>query len=167
MNGTLNLEKISFRSAENGDSSFLKDLYRSSRQHELDLLSEWTEDMKDAFINQQFQAQDQYYRENYLNARLQVTLYNKEPIGRFYTQKREDEIRIMDIIIKSGYRRLGLGTYLIRSVIEEAGQEGLAVRIHVEYNNPALRLYHRLGFRKIGENGIYFLLEWNELIDRT
>ncbi len=162
MTGAVNLEKISFRSTENGDSGFLKDLYRSSRQHEMDLLTEWTEDMKDAFITQQFHAQDQYYRENYLNARFHVTLYDQEPIGRFYTQKRDDEIRIMDIIIKSGYRRTGLGTHLIRSVMEEAIQEGLAVRIHVEYNNPALRLYHRLGFRKIGENGIYFLLEWKE-----
>lgn len=162
MTEAVNLEKISFRSAEPGDSGFLKELYRSSRQHELDLLSEWTEEMKDAFISQQFHAQDQYYRENYLNARFHVTLYNQKPIGRFYTQKRDDEIRIMDIIIKSEYRRAGLGTHLIRSVMDEAVKDGLAVRIHVEYNNPALQLYHRLGFRKIGENGIYFLLEWKE-----
>jgi RimJ/RimL family protein N-acetyltransferase len=162
MQGPLILEKIALRPVEEGDTDFLKDLYYSSRQHEMDLLSEWTEEMKDAFITQQFHAQDRYYRENYEKARLQVILYDHQPIGRFYTQKREDEIRIMDVIIKSGYRGAGLGTHLIRSVMEEARQGGLAVRIHVEYNNPALRLYHRLGFEKIGENGIYFLLEWKE-----
>lgn len=160
MQGPIILEKISLRPVEDEDTGFLKDLYYSSRQHEMDLLSDWTETMKDAFITQQYHAQDRYYRENYENAMLQLILYDQQPAGRFYTQKREDEIRIMDIIIKSGYRGLGMGTHLIRSVMAEAVQEGRAVRIHVEYNNPALRLYHRLGFKKIGENGIYFLLEW-------
>lgn len=153
---------MSFRPVESGDTGFLKELYRSSRQHEMDLLSEWTEEMKDAFITQQFYAQDRYYRENYENARFKVILYDQQPVGRFYTQKRKDEIRIMDIIIKAGYRGLGLGTHLIRKVMEEAVHKGLAVRIHVEYNNPALRLYRRLGFEKIGEHGIYFLLEWKD-----
>ena len=35
-----------------------------------------------------------------------------------------------------------------------------AVRIHVERNNPALHLYERLGFRQIGDTGVYLLLEW-------
>jgi hypothetical protein len=34
------------------------------------------------------------------------------------------------------------------------------VRIHVERYNPALRLYERLGFRRIADGGIYFLMEW-------
>ena len=38
---------------------------------------------------------------------------------------------------------------------------GKTVTIHVEYNNPALQLYQRLGFQKIGEfNSVYYLLEW-------
>lgn len=37
---------------------------------------------------------------------------------------------------------------------------GKSVTIHVEYNNPAMRLYERLGFRKIGEfNSVYYLME--------
>ena len=35
------------------------------------------------------------------------------------------------------------------------------MRIHVEHNNPAMRLYKRLGFRKIDDNGIYHLMEWS------
>ena len=35
------------------------------------------------------------------------------------------------------------------------------VTIHVESSNPALQLYQRLGFQKIGEfNSFYYLMEW-------
>jgi ribosomal protein S18 acetylase RimI-like enzyme len=31
--------------------------------------------------------------------------------------------------------------------------------IHVEANNPARRLYERLGFRSVADHGVYLLLE--------
>jgi predicted GNAT family acetyltransferase len=36
----------------------------------------------------------------------------------------------------------------------------LTVSIYVEHFNPAKRLYHRLGFIEIGENGVYHLMRW-------
>ena len=57
-------------------------------------------------------------------------------------------------------RNRGIGTAILSAIQSLAKTEGLAVRIHVEHNNPALRLYHRLGFQKIGEVGVYFLMEW-------
>jgi ribosomal protein S18 acetylase RimI-like enzyme len=36
----------------------------------------------------------------------------------------------------------------------------LPVRLHVERNNPALRLYQRLGFREVEDQGVYLALEW-------
>ena len=44
-------------------------------------------------------------------------------------------------------------------LIARAFAAGKTLSIHVEYNNPAMRLYHRLGFRQIGTNGIYHLME--------
>jgi hypothetical protein len=37
---------------------------------------------------------------------------------------------------------------------------GKAVRLHVERWNPALRLYHRLGFGAIQDRGVYLEMEW-------
>ena len=42
----------------------------------------------------------------------------------------------------------------------EAGEAAKAVRIHVERNNPALHLYHRLGFKQTEDQGVYYLMEW-------
>ena len=44
--------------------------------------------------------------------------------------------------------------------VEALSSTDLPVRIHVEQYNPALGLYHRLGFREISDKGVYWLLEW-------
>jgi ribosomal protein S18 acetylase RimI-like enzyme len=45
-------------------------------------------------------------------------------------------------------------------LFDEADRDGLMVSIHVERNNPAKRLYQRLGFiaREVG-NEVYLLME--------
>lgn len=48
----------------------------------------------------------------------------------------------------------------MRQILAEGAEAGKLVRIHVEENNPALRLYRRLGFKKIEEQGVYYLIEW-------
>ncbi len=37
---------------------------------------------------------------------------------------------------------------------------GTRVSIHVEHDNPARRLYDRLGFQHVDTNGVYHLMEW-------
>ena len=49
----------------------------------------------------------------------------------------------------------------MHDLLEEGQKAGKPIRIHVEYDNPAMRLYKRLGFRRIDDNGIYHLMEWN------
>lgn len=48
----------------------------------------------------------------------------------------------------------------MQDVLDRAASAGKKVRIHVEHNNPALRLYERLGFEQVEEQGIYYLMEW-------
>ena len=44
--------------------------------------------------------------------------------------------------------------------MENTAATGRAVSIHVEKQNPAMRLYKRLGFETIEDKGVYDLLEW-------
>ncbi len=59
------------------------------------------------------------------------------------------------------HRRAGIGGALLREILGEAAMTGKAVRIHVERNNLALGLYHRLGFQEIDDQGVYLLMEWS------
>ena len=107
----------------------------------------------------QFRAQDTYYRGQFKRASFLVVELEGEPIGRLYTDRREDEIRILDIALLPEYRGRGLGSALMQEILAEAAEASKAVRIHVERFNPALRLYERLGFRHCQDQGVYLLME--------
>jgi ribosomal protein S18 acetylase RimI-like enzyme len=43
----------------------------------------------------------------------------------------------------------------MQDLLDEAAGSAKAVTIHVEKNNPAMRLYHRLGFERGEDLGVY------------
>ncbi len=49
----------------------------------------------------------------------------------------------------------------MRAVLEEAAAVGKPVYIYVEQFNPAMRLYQRLGFVAITDEGVYRLMKWS------
>ena len=151
--------RTSLRRVTDDDWEFLYRVYSDTRQDELSPVP-WSAEEKDAFLRFQFDAQRKYYAEVFSAADYYVVETGGEPIGRLYLDRREDEIRLIDIALLSSFRGRGLGSELMADVLHEGQKKGLLVRIHVEHNNPAMRLYKRLGFTKIEEQGVYWLMEW-------
>ena len=149
---------VALRGVEAGDDAVLRRVYAAARADELGLVS-WSEAQKEAFLRQQFDAQDAYYRANYTNASFDVIEVDGQPAGRLYVARWDDEIRIMDIALLPEHRGKGIGTHLLRDLLDEGSRTGKRVSIHVERNNPALRLYARLGFVPVEDRGVYFLME--------
>lgn len=150
---------ITLRNVLPSDADFLFGLYASTRASEMALV-DWPDEQKTAFLRMQFQAQRQFYSENYPGASFQVVLLDGKPAGRLYTHRREEEIRIMDIALLPEYRNQGIGTGLLARILAQGEEDGLPVTIHVERFNPAMRLYERLGFCFQEERGVYLLMEW-------
>ncbi len=147
------------------DRDFLLRVYASTRAEEL-ALTDWDEAQKRAFLAQQFEAQHHHYQTHYRGARFDLILLDSEPIGRLYVARWKEEIRIMDIALLPEYRNGGIGSGLLRELLEEAAATSRRLTIHVERYNPALRLYRRLGFDPVGETGVYLLLALNPPPDR-
>ena len=150
---------LSLRAEAADDRALLRRVYASTRAAEL-ALTDWTDEVKAGFVEQQFTAQHAYYREHYPEAAFDVVLLDGLPIGRFYVQRWPDEIRLIDVALLPEVRNRGLGGELLAGLLAEARASGRRVTIHVEVFNPALRLYERLGFRKIDDRGPYQLMEW-------
>ena len=119
----------------------------------------WDDTQKDSFLRMQFEAQDHWYREQMPDASFDVVLVDGAPAGRLYVDRRDDEIRIVDIALLPEHRSRGIGTSLLGELLREADAAGKSVTIHVERLNPALRLYERLGFSVAEDKGIYLFLE--------
>ena len=162
-------EGVRLRTIVAADLPFLSALYASTRMDEVNQV-DWPQEQKTAFLEQQFQAQHQHYQQHFADAEfLLIEQYTQkgeqsqwQPIGRLYLDERSDEIRLIDIALMTGYRNQGLGTNLLQQLFAIAASRDLAVRIHVEKNNPAYRLYQRLGFGMLEDKGVYDLLEWRD-----
>jgi ribosomal protein S18 acetylase RimI-like enzyme len=150
--------RIALRPVSSSDREFLLKVYASTREEELRLVG-WSPDQKAAFVQMQFEAQDAYYREHYHPATFDVIEVDGEPVGRLYVARWEDEIRIIDIALLPEHRGRGIGTSVIRGLLDEAAATGKRLSVHVELNNPARGLYERLGFVPVGEHGLYVLME--------
>jgi ribosomal protein S18 acetylase RimI-like enzyme len=149
---------LTLRPAAERDMAFLARLYASTREQELAALP-WTDAVKQAFLTQQFQAQHLHYTKYYSDADRLVVERDGVAIGRLYLDRQREEHRVIDIALLPEWRGQGYGLALMTDVLAEAAACGKPVRIHVEKNNPAKRLYARLGFAPIGETGVYDLLE--------
>lgn len=151
--------KATLRPVRAEDETFLRDVYASSRSEELSLTN-WDEAQREAFINIQFAAQQQHYRGCYPEAEHQIILFDNLPVGRIYIDRRPTEIRILDITVLPEYRNLGIGTPLLEDLLSEAAETARSVSIYVEMYNQSRRLFARLGFIPIEDNGIQALMEW-------
>jgi len=145
---------IALRQVEERDYPFLRALYRTTRDPEL-ALTGWDEAAKQAFSDSQFGLQDRFYREHYPHTAFLAIERDGEAIGRIYIEAPPAELRLMDISLMPQARNGGLGTALLSWLIAWADREGRDVTLHVEANNPALRLYARHGFANDGVEGPY------------
>lgn len=151
---------LAFRPVAEPDLPFLAKVYASTRREELALTS-WSDAEKAAFLDMQFRAQHAHYQQHYKTAEYLVILRSGDPIGRLYLDRWAREHRVVDIALLPQHRRSGLGTAVMRDLLDEAAAAGKALSIHVEKFNPAQRLYARLGLVRVGETGAYDLMRWD------
>ena len=150
---------LTLRETAPADEPFLRNLYRSTREPEL-ALTNWSDEQKRAFCDQQFDFQDRWYRSQNPDARFLVIERDGAPIGRLYLRETESEVGVMDIALVPEARNAGLGTALMEWVKTGASARNAAVTLHVEVFNPARALYARLGFREVSTQGMHILMRW-------
>ncbi len=148
---------VTRRPANEDDLSFLLTVYGSTRAEEMAQLP-WSDAQKSAFLGNQLEAQHAYYAQIFPFADREILLVDGEPAGRFYVDRGEEEIHVIDIALLPPYRNRGIGTQLLGEVLAEGARTGVKVTIYVEKHNPAKRLYQRLGFEVIDQDDVYYLL---------
>jgi ribosomal protein S18 acetylase RimI-like enzyme len=67
-------------------------------------------------------------------------------VGWMQTTPAEDAIFIGQLYLEGRFQRRGIGSRVMRALIDEAMRESKAVTLGVVKINPARRLYERLGF---------------------
>jgi N-acetylglutamate synthase-like GNAT family acetyltransferase len=150
---------ITLRPIQSTDKDFLFRLYASTREIELAQVN-WDATQKEAYLRAHFKSQITYYAQNCCPADFHIILLNDEPIGRLYVKHRQDEIRVADIALLLGYRHRGITLLLLQNILADAQDLCLPVRVLVEHHSSAARVYARLNFRRMGNDGLLDEMEW-------
>ncbi len=89
----------------------------------------------------------------------QVIEVNGQSVGVIKVSEESKSLRIVQLQLLPTHQGLGIGTALVRAVLEQAHVRGAKVTLSVLRVNHAQRLYERLGFRVVGEDEFSFHME--------
>jgi ribosomal protein S18 acetylase RimI-like enzyme len=131
-----------FRPATADDRNFLLELNRLAFRASVEPTWGWDEDVQTAYFDARFDP-----------ARRQIVQVGGVDVGEVAIEERASEIYLGRIALLPAWQGRGVGTSIVRSLLERAAASGRAVILEVLHTNPrAAALYEKLGFTRIGEN---------------
>ena len=146
---------LSLREATPEDEPFLLEVYASTRLEELEGFG-WSDEQKQAFIKMQFLARERVYP----RVDNRVILLEGRPVGRMLVDRADELILLRDIALLTEFRNKGLGSRLVKDLMNEAASAGKPIGLHVVAASPAVRFYERLGFTRTGGDNAYLEMKW-------
>jgi ribosomal protein S18 acetylase RimI-like enzyme len=160
-------KNLELQPASAPDGGFLFALYESTRATEMIRLP-WSDEQKRAFLKGQFEAQRLDYITRFPGAEYSIIVADDEPIGRIWIDRRNEEIRLLDIAIVPRRQNAGIGATLLGRLQQQAKEAGLPLR-HSVYatNHDALRFYRRLDFVVVEDFETHMLMEWSPGVTRA
>jgi GNAT superfamily N-acetyltransferase len=109
-----------------------------------------------AWINERLQLkredQESTFRNLWKPTQVCVIQADGVDVGWLQTVVSKDEEFLGQIFVDAPFQRRGIGTEVLRGIIDEASSRKLPVRLAVVKFNPSRRLYERLGFRVTHED---------------
>jgi ribosomal protein S18 acetylase RimI-like enzyme len=133
------------RAATREDEEFLFALHRSAMREYVEATWGWDE-----------RWQREHFASTYTPARHAIIVrsaHAPRDIGRVSLTRHWRRIFLRDIELVANERNRGIGSALIRALLAVATRDGRTVELHVLKCNPAQRLYARLGFEVIADDG--------------
>jgi ribosomal protein S18 acetylase RimI-like enzyme len=103
-------------------------------------------------LNLNMEAQLAGFRQRWDVTQVKIITLDGTDIGWLQSFVKEDALFLAQLFVDRALRGQGIGTTMVKALIEEAARAGRALTLGVVKTNPALRLYERLGFRTAHED---------------
>ena len=145
---------FALRPALPADADFEHRLYASTR----DDLRPLGPEVFDGLVGMHYRAQSMSIRLEHPQAEHRIVMVQDAPVGRLIVDASGKYVEVIDVALLTEYRNCGLGASVLNSVLAQADRLGRAIRLHVEKQSRAVRLFERLGFVIFGDEGMYFAM---------
>ena len=135
-------------SAEELHREFCYQVKKSAYRDYIEQIWEWDEERE-----REFHAQD------WLSKRPKLITYRNQPIGTIYINEDKDSIEIAQFVISSEYQNRGIGSHILKGILEEADRTGRVVKLKYLRINPVASLYSRLEFKVVSSDDLFISVE--------
>lgn len=127
----------------------------------------WSTAQQEAFLRMQYRMRTQGYGTQYPGAVTSIAVLQGVPVAELIVEHGAHHIRVVDVTVLPVYHvdrvphpTAGLGRALIAGVIEQSKLTSKPVLAQVLRPNRALKLWLRMGFVVVGDDGVYLTVEW-------
>jgi ribosomal protein S18 acetylase RimI-like enzyme len=145
----LAIDGLTLRHSSQAEEPFLFALFSEVKSEELAPLLLNPEQMA-PLLDMQFRASRASASSQYPDALdTVICLANGTRVGRLLFDPQPHRWRIMDLGILAGHRNRAIGSKVIAACQLACGRRHIGLQLSVFFQNPARRLYERLGFRQI------------------
>ena len=153
-------EPITSRPATPADAPLLFALFAEEKSAELAPLGLSAEQLQ-PLLEMQYRGREYSYSHSAVCPIHHILcLADGTPVGRILMDRQPDCYHVLDIAILAAHRNRGIGKLELQKLQQTASSHSLPVRLRVRNNNPAARLYQRLGFTAVAGDELSMLLEW-------
>ena len=148
---------IHFRSATPDDSEFLYNLKKKTLREYIKQTWGWDEEV-----------QCIYHKKNFEPKKYQIIQEDGEDIGCISTEEQSKKFILSVIEITPDYQNKGIGSKLIRDLIDKGLQERKTIELQVlKVNQRAFNLYKSLGFTLKDENQTHYQMTYSTHLSRA
>jgi GNAT superfamily N-acetyltransferase len=138
---------LSLRPKRNRDEEFLRHAYETSRDEEFKDVVWPTQQSKEIFFTQQFNAQTEHFKSMYESLDYDIIEYKGKPIGRLVLSWEEQHLHCVDIILLPKLRKQQLGTMIMKAIVKEVDKRKITASLMFEKWKPYLEaFYGKYGF---------------------
>lgn len=129
------------RPATPEDYDFLFALHHAAMRDYIETIWGWHDDWQQEYFRRKFDPQPR-----------QIIQVEGQDAGVVVVEERPEELYLSLIELLPAYQGRGIGGAIVRELLAQARTAGVPLTLHVlKSNEPARRLYERLGLRIVGE----------------
>jgi ribosomal protein S18 acetylase RimI-like enzyme len=147
-------DTVTLRPIGREDEPFLFNVFTSVHGPTL-AMADLPEEQVKGLLRMQFTAQHSQYQSQYPSADFDIVLVEGAAAGCLYALRGPEDFVLIDISLLPDYRNSGIGTSLVADLINQAKHEKRPLTAHVRKDNPAWRLWQKLGFEAVGDDGVF------------
>lgn len=150
---------VSLREVEEGDASFLFDLYLETSGGTFASLDLPAGKLRE-LLEMQFRAREAGWRGQHPDGVYFIISFDSNPAGYLALDEMEGEIALIYLGLRKKFQGRGIASALLRNLQNEAARKPHKICLHVEFGNSALAFWEHHEFKTLQDLGPYRRMEW-------